>query len=289
MVYDGNGNIVGIVDGGTGKTLATMVYSPFGEMIAREGDAERDRYGFSTKWGDGETGTCYYGYRFYAPYTGRWLSPDPIEERGGLNVGGFVANDPVGRIDGLGLLDIRSASTDPLTSVTSDGCSINLVMGHMLEIGLPALDRFLSFPVSGGCSGPRIGFQTCGSDYLSAQVPKEGAFVIPDHLWGRGDSDPMSEDEERRANELRRSLPNVRNLPYISRSNTTTASVTLQDGSRLLDYVKANACKETCCKTVKIVAICSQQRTQLWDKQAAASVLTAKSLEPRSQLFHALA
>lgn len=271
MVYDGNGNIVGIVDGGTGKTLATMVYSPFGEMIAREGDGERDRYGFSTKWGDGETGTCYYGYRFYAPYTGRWLSPDPIEERGGLNVGGFVANDPVGRIDGLGLLDIRPASTDPLTSVTSDGCSINLVMGHMLEIGLPALDRFLGFPASGGCSGPRIGFQTCGSDYLSAQVPKEGAFVIPDQLWGRGHADPMSEDEERRANELRRSLPNVRNLPYISRSNTTTASVTLYDGSRLLDYVKANACKETCCKTVKIVGICSQIRTQIWDKQAAAS------------------
>jgi len=73
MAYDGNGNIVGVVNGSTGKTAATLVYSPFGELIARDGDAERDRYGFSTKWGDGDTGTRYYGYRFYLPEPGRWL------------------------------------------------------------------------------------------------------------------------------------------------------------------------------------------------------------------------
>jgi hypothetical protein len=41
---------------------------------------------------------------FYNPQTGRWLSRDPIEERGGKNLYAFVANDPIKSIDSLGQL-----------------------------------------------------------------------------------------------------------------------------------------------------------------------------------------
>jgi hypothetical protein len=34
--------------------------------------------------------------------TGRWPSRDPIQERGGINLYGFVANNPIRRIDYLG-------------------------------------------------------------------------------------------------------------------------------------------------------------------------------------------
>ncbi len=44
-----------------------------------------------------------YGYRYYDPVTGRWLSRDPIGERGGLNLYGFVGNNGVTRWDYLGL------------------------------------------------------------------------------------------------------------------------------------------------------------------------------------------
>ena len=44
----------------------------------------------------------YYGYRFYDPNTGRWLSRDPIAERGGLNLYGFVGNNAVNSWDLLG-------------------------------------------------------------------------------------------------------------------------------------------------------------------------------------------
>ena len=43
-----------------------------------------------------------YGYRYYDPATGRWPSRDPIEEKGGLNLYGFVGNDGVGSVDYLG-------------------------------------------------------------------------------------------------------------------------------------------------------------------------------------------
>ena len=50
----------------------------------------------------------YYGYRYYHPQTGRWINRDPIEERGGLNLYGFVGNDGVGRVDIWGLDDLES-------------------------------------------------------------------------------------------------------------------------------------------------------------------------------------
>ena len=58
---------------------------------------------FSTKYLDEETGLYYYGYRYYSPELGRWVSRDPIEETGGLNLYEFCGNDGVGKVDGLGL------------------------------------------------------------------------------------------------------------------------------------------------------------------------------------------
>jgi integrase/recombinase XerD len=44
-----------------------------------------------------------YGYRYYNPQLGRWPSRDPIQERGGLNLYGFVGNSGVNQLDALGL------------------------------------------------------------------------------------------------------------------------------------------------------------------------------------------
>jgi RHS repeat-associated protein len=44
----------------------------------------------------------YYGYRHYDPVTGRWPSRDPIGERGGINLYGFVGNNGVISVDLLG-------------------------------------------------------------------------------------------------------------------------------------------------------------------------------------------
>lgn len=58
---------------------------------------------FSSKYTDDETGLVYYGYRYYNPNFGRWISRDPIEERGGLNLLGFAYNSPLLFLDVLGL------------------------------------------------------------------------------------------------------------------------------------------------------------------------------------------
>jgi hypothetical protein len=49
----------------------------------------------------------YYGYRWYDPITGRWPSRDPIEERGGVNLYGFVYNNGVNLLDFLGQSSVK--------------------------------------------------------------------------------------------------------------------------------------------------------------------------------------
>jgi RHS repeat-associated protein len=58
---------------------------------------------FSSKYTDAATGLVYYGYRSYSPQLGRWISRDPIEERGGTNLYGMVGNDAVNAVDVLGM------------------------------------------------------------------------------------------------------------------------------------------------------------------------------------------
>ena len=100
--YDGNGNVGQVIDsvGGIG---AYYEYDAYGKLISSSGIfAEVNPYRFSTKYFDTETDLYYYGYRYYDPTLGRWLTRDPIEEEGGINLYGFVGNEPVGGVDPFG-------------------------------------------------------------------------------------------------------------------------------------------------------------------------------------------
>ena len=90
----------------------TVTEAPFGTIISQSGDAADDNpFRFSTKYHEaadvGASGDTprlvYYGYRFYDPEFGRWVSRDPIGERGGLNRYAFVGNSPLNTVDPLGL------------------------------------------------------------------------------------------------------------------------------------------------------------------------------------------
>ena len=101
--YDAQGNVTGLIDT-AGNLDAAYEYDPFGKLIRHAGtrkDSMSLLYG--TKYTDMETGLIYFGYRYYDPRQGRFINRDPIEEKGGLNLYGFVGNSPTDAIDYLGL------------------------------------------------------------------------------------------------------------------------------------------------------------------------------------------
>jgi len=109
---DANGNVTGLVEGLSGTLVARWDYDAFGNLVSdwvslTMSSSALCPFRFSTKYHDPESQWLYYGYRYYSPETGRWLSRDPIAERGGVNLYGMVGNDAVNRWDYLGLAKLK--------------------------------------------------------------------------------------------------------------------------------------------------------------------------------------
>jgi RHS repeat-associated protein len=106
VAYDGNGNIEALTRSSDGTLAAQYEYGPFAEGTKMTGPMARSNvFRFATKYVDDESDMAYYGYRYFNPMLGRWLSRDPAEEGGGANVYGFACNEPVSRVDPDGLWD----------------------------------------------------------------------------------------------------------------------------------------------------------------------------------------
>ncbi|MCL4180645.1 MAG: RHS repeat-associated core domain-containing protein [Verrucomicrobia bacterium] len=75
---------------------------------------------------DDESDLVYYGYRYYVPGTGRWANRDPLEEKGGYNLHGMAVNDPVSKIDFLGLQlgGVGFPSGQAALSPSSESCCV---------------------------------------------------------------------------------------------------------------------------------------------------------------------
>jgi RHS repeat-associated protein len=102
--YDGNGNLVGLLDATSGTATTQYEYGPFGEVIRATGSmAKLNPYRFSTKYQDDENDLLYYGYRYYSGSTGRWLNRDPLEEEGGRALYAGSDNDLINSFDYLGM------------------------------------------------------------------------------------------------------------------------------------------------------------------------------------------
>lgn len=90
-----------------GGVISYEEYFPFGGTSFIAGDEARDvrlkEYRYSGKLRDDVTGFYCYEYRYYSPFIGGWLSPDPLGPVDGLNVYRFVHNNPIRFSDPDGL------------------------------------------------------------------------------------------------------------------------------------------------------------------------------------------
>ena len=141
---DGNGNIVNLIDE-SDAVVAHYEYDPFGKTSSASGVLAGQPYRFSSKEAIDIVNLYYYGFRYYSPNMGRWISRDPIQEYAFainnahyaliyqdmslLNVPNnylFTRNMPLSFIDPWGLCD-TSHHEEALTTVVSFDIGVTLV------------------------------------------------------------------------------------------------------------------------------------------------------------------
>jgi RHS repeat-associated protein len=95
----------------TGAVTERYRFSAFGvrsllapDFTSRSASECDFTFAFQGQFLDRESGFLNYGYRYYSPSSGRWLSKDPIQEEGGLNIYTFTENSPLNSTDLFGLV-----------------------------------------------------------------------------------------------------------------------------------------------------------------------------------------
>lgn len=148
--YDPQGNVVqrlvseisGYAPDGNGAEfqpngvvpLDSENYDAFGEqhwdvdLWSGQQEAYQDPFGYGAQWGyytDNETGLVLMGHRYYAYGNGHFLTRDPTGYAGGINLYGFVGNNPITRTDPSGfdmtgqMKDQETIALDRLDGMTS--------------------------------------------------------------------------------------------------------------------------------------------------------------------------
>ena len=110
FLYDDRGNIAQVLNT-SGSVVSNFSVSGWGE-VKRDQSVNDPYFGLGGQFGnyfDIEIGLTLCGQRYYDPAGGRWLTRDPIEYSGGMNLYGYVGNNPVNYVDpdGLARVELR--------------------------------------------------------------------------------------------------------------------------------------------------------------------------------------
>jgi RHS repeat-associated protein len=97
----------------TAKTTATYNYDDICDL-----HPVKSRSNDKATYAD--SNVYYYGYRYYSPTLGRWVSRDPIGEEGELNRYVFVKNNGVNTLDRLGLISIQECKKESKQIIKND-------------------------------------------------------------------------------------------------------------------------------------------------------------------------
>lgn len=135
--FDHLGSIREMTDN-TGQIRAQFNYNPYGIPTKIAGDLD-SHFRYTGQFSHVFSGLVLAPYRAYEPSLGRWLNRDPIGERGGVNLYGYVGDNPVNRVDPLGLsAQTQPIPTFPIFTIPIDSPANN-TLSNALTHGLDAL------------------------------------------------------------------------------------------------------------------------------------------------------
>jgi len=187
--------------------LDTMYFDAFGskqwdiDLFSGQQEAYQDPFGYGAQWGyytDQETGLVLMGHRYYAFGNGRFMTRDPIGYAGGLNLYGFVGNNPITGADPIGLspnngifnwLPYLGLLGPQFMNGPGDiGKTLDVLGGGPMPSAIGGLKDLL-----GGLGGPTVGM-------MAIRGPK---------LWPFG---PHNQTIQRRINEIQQEHPDWKHI-----------------------------------------------------------------------------
>lgn len=104
--FDGLGSTANLVRESTGRESDSYEYDPWGEVTAF-GAGTTNPYKFVGAFGyreEPELELVQLGHRYYGAEVGRFISPDPTGQAGGVNLYVYCKNEPLRKTDPLGLM-----------------------------------------------------------------------------------------------------------------------------------------------------------------------------------------
>jgi RHS repeat-associated protein len=223
---DERGSIVTVSDG-NGAALAYMAYDDYGiPQHGGYGGAQYGRFGYTGQVWLTELGLQHSRNRTYSPTLGRFLQTDPIGFAGGMNLYGYVGNDPINLRDPLGLVPEEN---DPII-VTATQNGFTPVPNPMFTVEINGL--FQRAQTLGNVADPEI--------VVTATASTGGA---PGGQTGSRATPPPSETPTCR--DIRRRVENTRgDLPsYITNSRfwNSSHSLTVELVSARMNLADANS------------------------------------------------
>jgi RHS repeat-associated protein len=118
--------------GSLGDTLYECQYNAYGQIINEtyhQDDTQAlpdNPLRFQGQYYDEETGLHYNLNRYYDPFTGRYITQDPLGILGGLNSYQYVNGDPINWIDPLGLIKVENSGFEGINATDNIGSSLKL-------------------------------------------------------------------------------------------------------------------------------------------------------------------
>ena len=140
-----------------GALAKSYAYDAYGSIVDQTGTVEQP-YAYTGRELDSESGLYYYRARYYDSTTGRFLRKDPIGLSGGINLYGYVSNNPVNLTDPFGL------------SPSFTDCFIRCAAEHygIKEALLRTIVGINAIPIpKSGIGVPRLGGASANTNLLS--------------------------------------------------------------------------------------------------------------------------
>jgi RHS repeat-associated protein len=156
------------------QTISYEEYTPFGstsfQMVQSETEISKKRYRYTGKERDKETGFYYHGARYYAPWLGRWTSPDPAGLVDGANIYAYVSNSPLTMSDPTGLWGWREVAVvaavvvvGTVVTVATAGAAAPVAAAAVASIGLTGTAATVATGVAVGAVAGAVGGAASGA------------------------------------------------------------------------------------------------------------------------------